>query len=115
MRIFWNIHQFSDSESVDADINVVDVRDLADGYNDPKVVWSKLLSGYCVLLSKKRVGYRCAAGISRSNALAMGLISLYYNIEFDDAYNIVRALVPRANPNQDILRAVKDALAFRGS
>jgi predicted protein tyrosine phosphatase len=67
------------------------------------------------LLSRKRVGYRCAAGVSRSNALAMGLISLYYNLEFDDAYNIVKALVSRANPNQEVLRSVREALASRGS
>jgi predicted protein tyrosine phosphatase len=99
---------------------VFDVRDINDGKNDtPEYPIERVIRKFCELIKTYRVvnaygfrmAIRCAAGISRSNAFAAGLIAYNQNIDFEDALNIVKERVGRAMPNMDIIDCVKVALA----
>lgn len=110
--ILWNLGTSGEDLREDlSSYKVFDIRDLIDGYNQPEVIAVKL---HAILESVKkkdvRIVVKCQAGISRSNALVMGVLCLYNNLDWDDAERIVRCLVPRANPNQGILDATKEAV-----
>jgi predicted protein tyrosine phosphatase len=36
----------------------------------------------------------CVAGISRSNAIALGVLAKYFKMGFDEAWALIRKLVP---------------------
>jgi predicted protein tyrosine phosphatase len=36
----------------------------------------------------------CEAGISRSNAMALGVLAKYFKMEFDEAWALIRKQVP---------------------
>lgn len=36
----------------------------------------------------------CVAGISRSNAIALGFLAKYFKMDFDEAWALIRKLVP---------------------
>jgi len=93
---------------------VVDCRDLADGPNPSEPVWVKIKTALNALQSGQRVLLQCAAGVSRSNAIAAAVISLRESIPYGRALGKVREKVPRANPNQPIQTSVQHAIREHG-
>jgi protein-tyrosine phosphatase len=91
-------------------IAVYNLMDLEDGWNDPERLAGRMLMIIADLKAGRRVIVMCAAGISRSNGVAMGVLSAYHNLELDDAKRIVECLCPRANPMPDLMDAVKEAV-----
>ena len=119
---FWitdNLGTCALSELTEEGAVVFDVRDIADGKNNTpdhpfdKVVYklNTLVHVYYEnTIDNFKLVVRCAAGVSRSNAFAAGLIAYNKNISFEDALNEVKAKVPRAYPNPDICDDIKEAL-----
>ena len=65
---------------------VADVRDLYE--IDP--VWE-------LMQQHNRVVICCVAGISRSNAIALGVLVKYFHMDFYEALELIREKVSRAN------------------
>ena len=66
---------FTDSEISD-DLNVLDVRDLVDKHgNSPEATREKIDQGVSLLQQGGRLVVCCDYGISRSNAIAAGILS----------------------------------------
>ena len=72
---------------------VLDVRHLRDDWGNQLEDYKKLIDKGCQLLDEnKRVLVACMAGISRSNAIAMGILMQKYGMSFKDAYNEVKRI-----------------------
>jgi predicted protein tyrosine phosphatase len=106
------IHEFSCHELKDVDYEtggitdiiwpVADVRDLYDDYSNTLEDYEKKIDLAWELVQKHgRVVICCVAGISRSNAIAIGLLVKYFDMDFYEAWELVKQRVPRAyiNPN----------------
>ena len=89
---------------------VYNLMDLEDGWNEPMLLASRILMAIEDLKAKKRVVFMCAAGISRSNGLAIGVLSIYHNLSIDDGKRIVECICPRANPMPDLMDAIRQAV-----
>ncbi len=111
MWIDGRIGTMSQDEQSEDGVVVLDVRDLVDGVNNPDLIVPKLVLGYQVIETfKYRLAVRCVAGVSRSNAVAAGIISLLDGRDYMDCLNTVREAVPRSNPNPLIIDSVEKAL-----
>jgi len=102
---------FTDPEIAD-DVAVLDVRDLVDKHgNTAEVTLEKIERGVALLKAGRRLVVCCDYGISRSNAIAAGIVSRLTNVSLDAA---VRQVV-RSTGEQEIklepLNAVRLALA----
>ena len=76
----------------EGDMRILDVRDLVDkAGNDPSEIVEKIDAGIAVLNEGCRLVVACDYGISRSNSIAAGILSVYENIPFDEAaYTVVQ-------------------------
>ena len=110
MRIFVNLHTFSEQEIAPHGLTVVDVRDLNDGTEDPKRILEKIRLAQTVLIQDGKVGIRCQAGVSRSNGVAVGLLVLHFHIPLGDAVNIVKWRVPRTQINGGFFASLQEAI-----
>jgi nucleoside-diphosphate-sugar epimerase/rhodanese-related sulfurtransferase len=94
------------------DIAVVDVRDLVDKIgNSPDAVLAKINQGAALLSAGRRVVVCCDYGISRSNSIAAGILSLHSAISFDEAVNEVRRTTGESEIKLEPLNVVRRALA----
>lgn len=72
-------------------IDTIDVRDLVDkAGNTSDTIKEKVQQGVELLRSGCRVVVFCDYGMSRSNAIATGILSVFKKINFEDALNIVQ-------------------------
>lgn len=94
----------------DPGVVIIDVRDLEDGLNDPAAVWRKIEAALCALSLGNRVAVRCHAGVSRSNAIAAGVLAIRENRSYNQALEITRERIPSAQPNEGIVESVQTAL-----
>lgn len=85
----------------DKDIVVISAIDLHDGWENPERIYLKLKESLVYLHHRRKVVFVCVAGISRSNGLATTLLAYLNNIDWDDAENLVRKKVRRAQINRD--------------
>lgn len=93
------------------DISILDVRDLVDkGGNNGAAVMAKIRSGAAELQAGKRLVVACDYGISRSNAIAAGVIALSENIPVDQAIRRVIAATGEQEIKLELLAAVRGAL-----
>ena len=80
----------------DTDFWIVDVRDILDE-SQPAEVYERTIQRAVAALDKnEKIVICCGAGQSRSNAIAIGVLMKKYNMDFYDAYNLVREKVPIA-------------------
>jgi predicted protein tyrosine phosphatase len=49
----------------------------------------------------------CVAGISRSNAIALGILVKYFNMDFYEASELVKEKVPQANISPEHIEKLK--------
>jgi hypothetical protein len=54
-----------------------------------------------------RVVICCVAGVSHSNAIALGVLVKYFGMDFYDAWKLIRKRVPRANINPSHISKLK--------
>lgn len=112
------IHEFTIYELKDVDhetegiANIVwpvsDVRDLDDDNSNSLEDYEKKIDLALELIEKQgRVVICCVAGISRSNAIALGVLVKYFDMDFYDAWELVRQRVPRANINPSHISKLK--------
>jgi protein-tyrosine phosphatase len=77
---------------------VADVRDLYDDDSNSLDEYEKKIDIVWELLQKHhKVVICCVAGISRSNAIALGVLVKYFDMDFYEALELIREKVPRAN------------------
>jgi len=112
------IHEFSYHELKDVDYKtgeitndrwpVADVRDLYDDGSNCLEDYDKKIDLAWELIQKYgKVVICCVAGISRSNAIALGVLVKYFGMDFYDAWELIRKRVPRANINPDHISQLK--------
>lgn len=75
---------------------IVDVRDMLDESQPVDVYRKKIDYAISCLEKHERIVICCGAGQSRSPAIAIGVLMKRYNMDFYDAYNLVRERVPVA-------------------
>lgn len=103
------------SVSASEDTAVLDVRDLVDkGGNTSKAVLEKIEKGAALLRDGKRVIVACDYGISRSNAIAAGIIAYVQGISVDAAIREVIARTDEREIKLELLFAVHAALGSSG-
>ena len=102
-----------DSLGDQQDVRIIDVRDMVDKPgNLPQAAREKIAEGVGHLESGKRVVVCCDYGISRSNAVAAGILSSYKKILFEDA---VREVIKASGAKEiriEVLAVVREALGL---
>lgn len=93
------------------DFKVIDVRDLVDkGGNRPEAILEKISYGASCIENGKKIVVCCDYGISRSNAIAAGILASYEKISLDTAVERVQEATGEAEIKLEPLSAVCDAL-----
>lgn len=96
-----------------ADINVVDVRDLVDkAGNNSNAILNKIHQAINLISQDKRTVVCCDYGMSRSNAIAVGIITNLEKISFNQALRQVQEATGEAEIKLDPLIAVRQALGL---
>lgn len=97
----------------EADINIIDVRDLVDkAGNRADAVRQKINEGCDSLRAGRKTVVCCDYGISRSNAVAVGILAIYKTIPFEVAVRRVLEATGEREIKVDLLQAVRLALGL---
>ena len=95
-------------------IEIVDVRDMVDkAGNSVNCIREKIKIAINYLNQGKRIIVCCDYGISRSNAIAAGIIKKHENIPFDDAVQRVMSSTGEKSIKIEVLNVVRDAVEER--
>ena len=95
----------------EADMNIIDVRDLVDkAGNRSEAVRQKIIEGCDSLRAGKKTVVCCDYGISRSNAVAVGILAMHEAIPFEAAVRRVLEATGEKEIKVDPLQAVRRAL-----
>lgn len=98
------------SNVLDRDFSVVDVRDLVDGIgNSSALIKEKINQGISSLSEGTAIVICCDYGISRSNAIAAGIIGIAENISFQKAVNKVIEATRESGIKIELLSQVEKA------
>ena len=93
------------------DLQIIDVRDLVDKEgNRPDTVREKIRHGTKCLEAGKTIVVCCDYGISRSNAIAAGILASYEKSSLDEAVRQVQMATGESEIKLETLSAVRDAL-----
>ena len=76
---------------------IVDVRTLNDGPNSLVDYELNIMRVISYLEMEENVVICCRLGISRSNAIALGVLLHYFKIDFSRSMELIRSKVPRSN------------------
>lgn len=94
----------------EADINIIDVRDLVDKAGNPsEAVRQKITEGCDSLRAGKKTVVCCDYGISRSNAVAVGILAMHEAIPFEAAVRRVLEATGEKEIKVEPLQAVRRA------
>lgn len=94
-----------------SDLHFVDVRDLVDkSGNRVDAVLEKIRSGRALLAEGKKTVVCCDYGISRSNAIAAGILALAENISLEAAVRHVQQATGEGEIKMEPLQVVRAAL-----
>lgn len=92
---------------------IIDVRDLVDkAGNDIRAIRAKIRRGADEIRIGRKVIVCCDCGISRSNAIAAGIVASVNDMDFNDA---LRTVIEKTGENQiktELLTAVREAMGF---
>lgn len=96
---------------VDDSIVILDVRELVDktGNNSSKIL-EKIKEGKDYLEQGKKVVVCCDYGMSRSNAIAAGILTMWQNLNFTDALQKVMEQTGENNIKLQMIRSVEKAI-----
>jgi nucleoside-diphosphate-sugar epimerase len=90
---------------------VIDVRDLLDkAGNAPELVRAKIEAALVVLRAGGKVVVCCDYGLSRSNAVAAGVLAAHESVPFDSAVRRVLDATDRSPMRVEVLSVVRAAL-----
>jgi protein-tyrosine phosphatase len=89
------------------DFMILDCRDMRDEYNPPEVYEKKLWEAADIIETHGKVVIYCGAGQSRSPAIALGVLTGYYRMNFYDAHNMIRETVPIVQIEPSHITALK--------
>ncbi len=93
------------------DIHIVDVRDMVDkAGNRADVIREKIQYGCDLLKEGKKIVVCCDHGISRSNAIAAGILARFEHIPFNDAVRRVQEATGETEINIDVINATRNAI-----
>lgn len=120
MSIRWITDQLGTAPGADvagrSDLCIVDVRDMVDkGGNRAEAVRLKIEQGVAYLATGAPVVVCCDYGISRSNAVAVGILAKYENISLEAATRRVQAATGETEIKLEPLRMVRAALGGANS
>lgn len=76
------------------DFVILDCRDLLDEPNERQAYLDKLNEAEKLLQENKKIVVFCGAGLSRSPAIAIAILTKFHNMSFHEAYNLVHTKVP---------------------
>ncbi len=94
-------------------VNIIDVRDLVDkAGNRDDAVLQKITEGCKSLREGKKTVVCCDYGISRSNAVAVGILAMYESIPFEVAVRRVLETTGEREIKVDPLKSVRRALGL---
>lgn len=115
MSIRWITEQLGTAPATEvlgmACIEIVDVRDLVDkAGNRTDAIREKVLAGVQYLKNGCKTVVCCDYGISRSNAVAAGIIAVHYEMPFLDAVRLVQSRTGETEIKLDPLDAVRRAI-----
>jgi protein-tyrosine phosphatase len=79
------------------DFRIIDVRTLIDGENAVSKYMLNIVRVTSYLEIGERVVICCRAGVSRSNAIAVGVLVYYFKMDFYEAMRLVITKVPICN------------------
>ena len=97
--------------SKEQDVNIIDVRDLVDKEgNSSGAVLNKINAGCESIRAGKKTVVCCDYGISRSNAIAVGVLAIYESISFEAALRRVLEATGEKEIKVSPLEAVRQAL-----
>ena len=89
------------SEATDEDANkwlIIDARILSDYKVNDMQDYLALIDTWSLALSQNhRILVCCGAGISRSNAVALGVLVKHFKMDFYDAWELIKEKVPISN------------------
>ncbi|MDX6403391.1 MAG: hypothetical protein QOH70_846 [Blastocatellia bacterium] len=92
-------------------VRIVDVRDMVDKPgNLPATALEKINEAVAYLKLGERVVVCCDYGISRSNAIAAGIVSRYEGVAFNEAVRKVMEAAGQKEIKIEVLAAVREAL-----
>jgi nucleoside-diphosphate-sugar epimerase len=98
-------------KSISSDFAILDVRDLVDKFgNSPVATKEKIEQGFALLTQGQRVVVCCDYGISRSNAIAAGILSLFNGITLNQAIKEVIQATGEHEIKLEPLHSVRAAL-----
>ena len=98
-------------QSITTEVVVLDVRDLVDKFgNSPAATKEKIEQGLTLLRQGDKVVVCCDYGISRSNAIAAGILSRYSGISLNQAIKQVIHATGEQEIKLEPLRSVRAAL-----
>ena len=99
-------------DDVSKDISkIVDVRDIIDGRGNPEsLILKKIDNAIGIIQKKYKVIICCDYGLSRSNAIAVGVLVKHYGYSFEDATKYLFKKVRRKTIQLGILNSVRKAL-----
>ena len=93
------------------DVSLVDVRDLVDkGGNSASAIRTKIDQGVQLLNEGRRTIVCCDYGISRSNAVAAGILAVYGGISFREAVRTVQQRTGETEIKLEPLQVVREAI-----
>ncbi len=96
-----------------SDIEVVDVRDLVDkAGNDSSEVLNKIRQGIDLVAQGRRTVICCDYGMSRSNSIAVGILSSLEKLSFEAALRKVQEATGETEIKLEPLSAVRQALGL---
>lgn len=99
----------------DKEYSVVDVRDLVDKEgNSDQAILEKIKAAVDLLKQNHKVVICCDYGISRSNAIAIGVIVKCFDYNFDEAVKFVMERTGETAVNIGILNSVRRVLEING-
>ena len=79
------------------DFRIIDVRTLVDGDNSLSQYMLNIIRDTSYLGVGERVVICCRVGVSRSNAIALGLLVYYFKMDFHKAMELLSSKVPICN------------------
>ena len=90
------------------EFKILDVRKLRDDDSNSLEDYKRLIDEGCQMLDKHRkVVIGCLAGISRSNAIAMGILMQKYGLSFEEAFDVVSDRIKNCLIEPSHLEALK--------
>lgn len=118
MSIRWINHYLGTSpfDEINDKCNdvILDVRDIVDrAGNEKNIIRSKIQKGVSALKVGKRVIVCCDYGVSRSNAIAAGIISLYEDKGFDECLKQVIDQTGETQIKHDLVVSIREALNYQ--